>query len=263
MNNKTIGIWVVIAFLLSTIWLLFSSNPPTCEEELQSQTKEVNEKNLIIINECGENSWSTIDELVKCMRSREIPKPKNTCGSWIHEEEIGSGLVSLHKKICWKQINSPLCKDYSLLERLYKITEERIPWKNWFPILVGMTNAESSLWLDYAKDKVGGTCTWRNNWGWAKYKINDDNTREYSRNLNWFNYVYDRSRKLHNDQYGCNLFPFSSIEEYWISKVNWIRFWYKGCVDADTPVTCVSYKYVGNPNVSEKSWVNNVSYFLN
>lgn len=41
-----------------------------------------------------------------------------------------------HKKICDKQINSPLCKDKELLARLYRITEDRIPGKNMFPILI-------------------------------------------------------------------------------------------------------------------------------
>lgn len=63
-------------------------------------------------------------------------------------------LSNLHKKVCKKQINSPLCKDYELFERLYHITEERLPGKQFFPILLGITNAESSLGLDFAKDRV-------------------------------------------------------------------------------------------------------------
>jgi len=70
----------------------------------------------------------------------------------------------LQVKICNKQINSPLCKDKELLARLYKITEDRIPGKNFFPILVGITNAESSLGLNFANDNVGGKCYGRNNW---------------------------------------------------------------------------------------------------
>lgn len=54
-------------------------------------------------------------------------------------------LDELHKTICKKQINSPLCKDKELFGRLYRITEERLPMKQFYPILIGMTNAESSL----------------------------------------------------------------------------------------------------------------------
>lgn len=171
-------------------------------------------------------------------------------------------LEKLHTKICQKQINSPLCKDRALFDRLYQITEERLPWKNFFPILIWMTNAESSLWLDFAKDNIGGTCIGRNNWGGAKYKINDDNTREYSRSYNWFLYWSKYSWRF-VDQYGCNLFPFMSIDEYWISKTNWIKYGYKWCIDSKTPIRCLSYAYVWRPDVAEQSWIDNVSYFLN
>ena len=174
-----------------------------------------------------------------------------------NEINLWSNLEKLHDTICKKQINSPLCKDKELFGRLYRITEDRLPMKQFYPILIWMTNAESSLWLDYAKDKVWGTCIGRNNWWGAKYMINDNNTRVYKRNLNWFDYTYPR------DQYDCNLFPFESVEEYWKSKVNWIRYWYKGCIDSPTPIKCISGKYVWDPNIQEQGWINNVSIFLN
>ena len=125
-----------------------------------------------------------------------------------------------------------------------------------FPILIGITFAESSLGTNFAKDYVWGFCTGRNNWGGAKYQIHDDNTRTYKRELNGF--VFENSV----DQYGCNLYPFKSIDEFWISKVNGMRYWYDSCIKSDTPITCISYSYVGNPNVSEVSWVRNVSQFI-
>jgi len=161
-----------------------------------------------------------------------------------------------HKKICNKQINSPLCKDKALLARLYRITEDRIQGKNMFPILIWITNAESSLGLNFAKDSVGGKCDWRNNWWGTKYQILDNNTRVYSRKLNWFDY------KNSKDQFGCNLYPFESVEEYFITKVNGMRFGYKSCIDSKTPIDCISYKYVGNPNIAEEWWKKNVAYFL-
>jgi hypothetical protein len=168
-------------------------------------------------------------------------------------------LDSLHKKVCEKQINSPLCKDKELFLRLYRLTEERLPNKQFFPILIGITNAESSLWLNFARDRVGGTCAWRNNWGWVKWKINDDMTREFSNNGK---FGYNYSKQKPTDDYGCWLYPFDSIEEYWISKVNTFRFYYKGCIDHKTPVWCISWPYVGRREVHEQSWINNVSYFI-
>ena len=213
-------------------------------------------------------SWTIrIRNLKKCIDNKSIicnVEKSTTTGSVIpeasksfNEINLWSNLEQLHDTICKKQINSPLCKDKELFARLYRITEDRLPMKQFYPILIGMTNAESSLWLDFAKDKVWGTCVGRNNWGGAKYMIKDDNTRVYKRNLNWFDYKYPR------DQYDCNLFPFESIEEYWTSKVNWIRYWYKGCIDSPTPIKCISGKYVWDPNVQEQGWINNVSIFLN
>jgi hypothetical protein len=168
-------------------------------------------------------------------------------------------LWELHVKVCKKQINSPLCKDRQLFDRLYRLTEERLPWMNFYPILIGITNAESSLWLNFAKDKVGGTCTWRNNWWWVKWKINDDMSREFSNNGK---FGYNYSKQKQTDDYGCWLYPFDSIEEYWISKVNTFRFYYKGCLNHKTPIWCISWPYVGKREVHEQSWINNVSEFL-
>jgi hypothetical protein len=126
-------------------------------------------------------------------------------------------------------------------------------------ILLGISFAESHLWQNYAKDNQGGTCYGRNNFGGTKYKINNDNTRVHSRQLNGFNY----GSKFHfryTDQYGCNLFPFESVEEYWTTKVNWMRFWYSKCiVNNTTPIECISRTYLtGN----KKNWIANVSSFL-
>lgn len=185
-----------------------------------------------------------------------IPVPLWNSIKWKSNPTERELLGWMQVKICWKQINSPLCKDKELLTRLYKITEDRIPGKNMFPILVWITNAESSLGLNFANDSIGGKCDGRNNWGWTKYQILDNNTRVYARNLNGFEY------KNSKDQFGCNLYPFESIEEYFITKVNWIRFWYKQCVDSTTPIRCISWRYVWDPNVQEESWIKNVSIFL-
>lgn len=224
------------------------------------------EKDSLLL--CQESYIKATNEIVRYNENNPnypISLPEYNCNKLINLMQSGAEspppkrqieLDRINKLICKKQINSPLCRDKELLSRLYDITEERLPMKQFFPILIGMTNAESSLGLDFAKDKVGGTCTWRNNWWGAKYQILDNNTRVYKRNLNWFDYKYPR------DQYDCNLFPFESIEEYWISKVNGIRYWYKGCIDSAKPVECISYAYVGSRKVAERSWINNVSYFL-
>ena len=155
----------------------------------------------------------------------------------------------LHQNVCKKQINSPLCKDRELFDRLYQLTEERLPWKNFYPILLWITNAESSLWLNFAKDKIGWTCAGRNNWWGIKWKKTDDGKSVRDQQI--------------PDQFWCYLYKFDSIEDYWISKVNTIRYGYPWCIDSPTPIKCMSYAYVGDRNVAESSWIRNVSIFLN
>ena len=166
--------------------------------------------------------------------------------SWIKTDRTEE-LERLNKEVCKKNINSPIC-DRETFYRLYKITEERLPWKNFFPILLGITNAESSLGTAYAKNNKGWYCTGYNNLGWIKYRKTDDGKSV-------------RDQKI-PDANGCYLYRFDSIDDYWISKVNTIRYGYKGCVNSTTPIKCMSYAYVGDRNVSEASWVRNVSIFL-
>lgn len=252
---------MVMVWIAVISWITFGNTPPLNDDELK--LKECQEKFMK-----AENVIHRYNEEYK---DYKVELPKNTCvknniisssDSIVKEINEKNYLDSLHNKVCEKQINSPLCRDRKLFDRLYQLTEERLPMKQFYPILLGITNAESSLGLDFAKDNLWGTCFGRNNWGWTKYQIHDDNTRSYKRELNWFNYTYNKALKLHNDQFGCNLYPFKDIEEFWITKVNWMRFGYKGCVDSKTPLRCLSYKYVGDPDVPEQSWINNASIFL-
>lgn len=192
-------------------------------------------------------------KLNDCMAKYNHKKVCTEYAQWLRTNNIKSEIETeelwvLHDKVCKKQINSPLCNDMALFDRLYRITEERLPWKSFYPILLGITNAESSLWLNFAKDRVWGTCAGRNNWWWVKWRKTDT----------WESV---KDQKI-PDEFGCYLYKFDSIEDYWISKVNTIRFWYKGCVDSLTPIKCLSYAYVWDRYVPEKSWIKNVSIFL-
>lgn len=192
-------------------------------------------------------------KLNDCMSKYNHKKVCTEYAQWLRTSNIKfeietEELWKLHEKVCKKQINSPLCKDRALFDRLYHLTEERLPNKQFFPILLGITNAESSLGLNFAKDKVWGTCTGRNNWWWIKWKINDDGSRQKDQAI--------------PDKYGCYLYQFDSIESYWISKINTFRYGYKWCIDHKTPVWCISWAYVWDRNVHEQSWIRNVSIFL-
>ena len=233
---------------------------------LLAEQSQIDRDNLKILSYCNEYaSWAKADEKQKaqydCYRTQRIPDidipaiesnswtvstAKSVLPSWIKSDRTEE-LERLNKEVCKKNINSPICERETFY-RLYKITEERLPWKNFFPILLGITNAESSLGVAYAKNNKGWYCTGYNNLGWIKYRKTDDGKSV-------------RDQKI-PDSNGCYLYKFDSIDDYWKSKVNTIRYGYKGCVNSTTPIKCMSYAYVGDKNVSEASWVRNVSIFL-
>ena len=264
--NFLYGIAVIIGWsIVYSVFGLEDSPLILCQQSYMKATNEIvryNEENpeyaiQLPIYNCNDiiSSWTVTPA------SSGVPPNKEVVWYWESEQLENDYLHKLHDKICDTQKSSPLCKNYSLFSDLYVITEERLPKKNFFPIMIGITNAESSLWLNFANDNIGGKCDWRNNWGGTKYQINDDNSRSYSRKYNWFLYWADYTARF-VDQYGCNLYPFSSIEEYWITKVNGMRYGWNNCVESLTPIKCLSYWYVWDPNVSEKSWIKNVSKFL-
>lgn len=210
-----------------------------------------------------------VSEGTTSVPSKEVNTNTGVTNTWTVVMKHSVSDITLMDKICkygrmegkWV---SPLCNNWDLFYILKKITDERIPngWQ-WFNIMVWVSYAESHIWVNYARDSVWGTCYGRNNWGWAKYMINDDNTRIYRSLVNSYGSATINGRVAFVDMYGCNLFPFKTIADYWISKSNWFRFWYASCINSKQPIKCLSYKYVGNPNVSEDSWVNRVSLFLN
>ena len=269
-------LWTILTILTVSAGSLYAYTYKTPEERIiesiRIQNQAIEEANdakvesyRAIIDKCYKTAtWTSREILEKLDACKDIQKPElqmiiSYSGSIERVSERTDILEWLQKKICDKQINSPLCKDKELLSRLYKITEDRIPGKNMFPILVWITNAESSLGLNFANDSIGGKCDWRNNLGGIKWKINDDKSREYTNN-NKFWYSYSKNKPA--DDFGCYLYPFDSIDDYWISKTNSIRFWYKGCIDSSTPIDCIWRTYVKWDWKSKPSWNNNVAYFL-
>lgn len=267
-NAKPITIWLLIIASLSglsygTIYAYKYVTTTTIEDvssKVEAYEKAKSDLQKVRINYCNDTSTGKVD-YDKCGETLEklIPWTHST-GSTVppsqviylysdKEVEMMDKLSNLHKDVCKKQINSPLCKDRELFDRLYQLTEDRLPWKNFYPILLWITNAESSLWLNFAKDKIGWTCAGRNNWWGIKWKKTDDGKSVRDQQI--------------PDQFWCYLYQFDSIEDYWISKVNTIRYGYPWCIDSPTPIKCLSYAYVGDRNVAESSWIRNVSIFLN
>lgn len=219
------------------------------------------------IKECGSRdimnaTGSIVPVPSKTVGDTNAPKTEKPISKVPESDKILMDKVCEYGKLPDKGV-SPLCGNWKLFYELKKITEDRLGsgWQ-WFNIMVGMSYAESHIGINYARDGVGGTCVGRNNWGGAKYKINDDNTRIYRSITNSYWQSTVNGKVLFMDKFWCNLFPFHSIQDYWISKSNGLRYGFAHCKNSGKPVTCISYKYVGNPDVSEKAWVWRVGIFL-
>lgn len=148
-------------------------------------------------------------------------------------------LASLHSKICEKTRTSDLCTDASILERMHKITEKKgVP----IELVIGIAFAESSNHTNYNKPQCK---PYNNLWGLKWYKTDTGKTL-------W----YDNSNGA--DSNWCWLYKFDSIEQGTEAISNTLAMGYKWC-KYDT--RCISYNYVGNPNIAEESWIGRVSIF--
>lgn len=228
-----------------------------CQESYIQAVDAIYKENKATAQKCADEYEDDIFKLNKCTSS-PLPMPVNTCGTQINswtvtpantgvppKESTEEYLNRKHWQVCDKQPMSPLCKDKELFVKLYWITEERIPWKNWFPIMLGIINAESSLWTNFHPDK----CWYTNNWWGLKWKKTD-----------WGESVRDQSIP---DKNGCWLYRYDTVEDFWISKTNTFRHWYKWCIDSSTPLACISMCYVkGDCKTVKTWWVKNASIFL-
>lgn len=116
------------------------------DAELESQINADKEKLKALEVLTGEKS--SFLEFVPKAQAQEI---FSVTENFPEEKTENQNLMKIHGKICAIQSKSPLCEDFLLLERLEKITTDRIPDNpHIFPILLGITNSESSLGTNYA-----------------------------------------------------------------------------------------------------------------
>lgn len=206
------------------------------DKELENSINEKKERLEAVKTLLGEKSGG----IIPTASASEIT-PKNPENPKISK--------NLHEKVCEKQPNSPICKDKELFDRLQKITEERTNKPYMFAMLLGITNSESSLGTNYAPHSG---CANYNNFGGIKWRKTDDGQS-----------VRDQPIPQAD---GCWLYKFESYEDYWISKVNSIRYGYTGCL-VDNPtiaLQCISKWYVrGDGKIIKHGWVKNASIFLN
>jgi len=149
--------------------------------------------------------------------------------------------LRLMNKVCEVWINwrtSPLCHNDQLFLKIKKQSQETWSWYDLFKLQLWSSYKESHLWANF----VSASGYLANNWGWMKWKINSDCSREPANYYPW-----------------THLYAFSSVEEAF--KSQWYLF---KCVYFSqwmmTPKQ-ISGKYVtGTPWVKE-SWYPAVNTF--
>ena len=148
------------------------------------------------------------------------------------------------KKICDTASTSPLCNNKPMYDVLKAIaTSYDVPvW-----LILWIMAHESRFWTSYHKSNLP-TCRENTNNRWG---MKATHTTEWVKKTNtiwaW-----------------CWLQKYDTIEAWFTSLVRTIWIWYKGCLvrDRQDIATCISYKYVWLPNVSERTRVDHVNSFL-
>lgn len=268
-------VFTILITWLITYSITYALSQETTQEKLERENKAILETYAKEQRDCYDNATgSSIEISQKYDLCKLRPKPQlktiswdwnswssgevievnwtHSTGStvppqWQEAVEIAKkkfAHAKLYQDVCKKQINSPLCKDRELFDRLYQLTEERIPNKNWFAIQLWILNSESSLGTNFYPSK----CDYTNNLAWKKWRKTDS----------WESV---RDQKI-PDANWCWLYSFKSIEDFWISYTNTFKYWYAWCIDSKTPLSCIAPMYVKWDWKPKPQWVKNASIFL-
>lgn len=147
----------------------------------------------------------------------------------------------LMKKICKKASNSKLCNNRDLFNVLKSIAKNNNApvW-----ILLGIMWHESRFGTSYHRSNTVECRETTNNRHGSKGNNTDEWVKKTTRIWAW-----------------CWLQKYDTIEEWFTSLARTIGIWYRWCLNRRDPITCISYRYVWSPTVSENSWVNHVKMF--
>lgn len=221
---KTPPYIVVGVFFILAILLAFVASIVFWETQCTSLSCWSVPMPTIVANE--EYEWTIDDAIWKLIKDTDLSE--------------NSYMFSLQKKICKKAVESPLCKDIEILRRI-----DTIATSKWVPttLILGIMLAESTLATNYNKP----ICKTYNNPYWIKGRKYDNGKIEW--------YTKTKGRP---DSNWCWLYKFDSIDEATYSLANTISIGYKSC---NNNVRCISYAYVGDPNVAEESWIARVQSF--
>ena len=176
-------------------------------DEYTKQRNELEQQQTEIHNSAEENRT-------------EITRLRNEYYKWTDDEHV-------MELICKEVSNSPLCWNYTLLNKLKEIADKRnVDYK----LLLGIMYHESKLWTAFAPSYE---CSKSNNRAWLKARKYDDGAVS-----EWFD-------KQPNRIDGCWLYNFETVEEFFESLANTISLGYWKCLERKEAVSCICNIYVG------------------
>ena len=150
----------------------------------------------------------------------EITRLRNEYYKWTDDEHV-------MELICKEVENSPLCWNYTLLNKLKEIADKRnVDYK----LLLGIMYHESKLGTAFSPSYE---CSKSNNWWWVKARKYDDGSVS-----EWFD-------KQENRIPWCWLYNFDTVEEFFESLANTISLGYWKCLERKEAVSCICNIYVG------------------
>ena len=145
-------------------------------------------------------------------------------------------------KICNTASNSPLCNNKELRNHLVNETNKyNVPiW-----LILWVMAHESKFGTSYHRSNTSDCRENSNNWWGMK-----------------FNWLWDKPYKKTSIWSWCWIQKFDTIQDGMTSLVRNIGVsGFKWCLQSADPVVCVSYRYVGNPTVSEHTRVNHIKTY--
>ena len=153
--------------------------------------------------------------------------------SWNSEDD------ELHTLVCKTTPTSEICTNRSMFDTIGHESK-----KKWVPLglVLGIAFAESSLHTNYNKPHCKA---YHNHWWLKGYKL-------ASGKVLWYD------NKKGHDWTGCWFYKFESLEQGLDGLTNTLSVGYKGC---KYDVRCISYNFVGKPDVAEESWIGRVNKF--
>lgn len=247
--TKFIFLWGCLIALIGGMFALVKGISSLSKQHKENKAIRQEEERLDGLLEEINNLYLTNDELKQQREQLEAQQTQlhNTAEEnrkqidvlWneYYKDKIDGKVMS---KICELSKDSPMCNNYTMLNKLKTIADSRnVDYK----LLLGIMYAESHIGANFNKEN----CRQTNNWWGVKNRKYDDWTVSEKFDIQY--------QSLDKDLNWCWLYYFEDVETFFESLANTISIWYKSC--KEDPY-CIMKYYVGHES---GAWVRNVYLF--